>query len=126
MDMENINNISPPARAAGGDFVLKTPANPVVQEASKSVSAQESKPETSGVSPEELSAAVASINDFAQNLQRSLQFSIDEGSGRNVVTVLDKQTEEIIRQFPAEEILAFARRIVEQQDDTINLFSSEA
>ena len=126
MDMENINNNSSPARSAVGDFVLKTPANPVVQEPNKSVSIQESKPEAASVSPEELSAAVASINDFAQNLQRNLQFSIDEGSGRNVVTVLDKQTEEIIRQFPAEEVLAFARRIVEQQDETINLFSSEA
>ncbi|MCC5796394.1 MAG: flagellar protein FlaG [Methylophaga sp.] len=126
MDMENINsNLSPPAKTAAGDFVLKTPATQVIQSANKSVSTQESKPEAA-VSQEELTAAVASINDFAQNLQRSLQFSIDEGSGRNVVTVLDKQTEEIIRQFPAEEVLAFARRIVEQQEDTINLFSSEA
>lgn len=37
--------------------------------------------------------------------QRKLEFSIDEGSGRNVVKVIDSDSGDIIRQFPSEEVL---------------------
>ena len=73
---------------------------------------------------ESIHEAVSRINDYVQNLQRSLQFTVDEESGKDVVTVLDKQTEEIIRQFPSEEVLQIARRIAEQKEGAINLFSS--
>jgi flagellar protein FlaG len=72
-----------------------------------------------------LQGAVAQINDYMQNVERSLVFSIDEDSGRDVVIVLDKKTEEVIRQFPSEEVLVIARRIAEQQDDVVSLFSSQ-
>jgi flagellar protein FlaG len=76
-------------------------------------------------SRESLQIAVAKINDYMQNVERSLQFTIDEASGRDVVTVLDKKTEEIIRQFPSEEVLVIARQIAEQQDGVVSLFSSQ-
>ncbi len=75
---------------------------------------------------ESLQNAVAQINEYMQKLERSLQFTIDEGSGKEVVTVLDKNTEEIIRQFPSEETLVIARQIAEHKDDVVNLFSSQA
>jgi flagellar protein FlaG len=58
-----------------------------------------------------LSRAVKDINDYVQNVQRDLRFSIDEDSGHTVITVLDSETEEVIRQIPAEEILAIARNL---------------
>jgi flagellar protein FlaG len=78
--------------------------------------------------PEEvLATAVSDINDYIQNVQRSLQFTVDEASGKDVVTVLDKETEEIIRQFPSDEVLAIARQLAEQTgDDLIHLFNSKA
>ena len=73
---------------------------------------------------EELQSAVSKINDYVQNIQRSLQFTVDEESGRDVVTVLDTETEEIIRQYPSEEVLAFARQLAQQKEEAISLFSS--
>lgn len=73
---------------------------------------------------ETLQDAVSQINDYVQNIQRSLQFTVDEESGRDVVTVLDTKTEEIIRQYPSEEVLAFARQLAQQKEEEINLFSS--
>ncbi len=72
-----------------------------------------------------LQSAVAQINEYMQNVERSLQFTIDEDSGKDVVTVLDKKTEEIIRQFPSEEVLVIARQIAEQKDGVVSLFSSQ-
>ena len=73
---------------------------------------------------EELQSAVSKINDYVQNIQRSLQFTVDEESGKDVVTVLDTETEEIIRQYPSEEVLAFARQLAQQKEEAISLFSS--
>jgi flagellar protein FlaG len=42
------------------------------------------------------------------------------------VTVLDKETEEVIRQFPSEEVLEIARRLSEEKDKAISLFNSQA
>jgi len=58
-----------------------------------------------------LTRAVKDINEYVQNVQRDLRFSIDEDSGHTVITVLDGETEEVIRQIPAEEILAIARNL---------------
>jgi len=74
---------------------------------------------------EALESAVAQINEHMQNVERRLQFTIDDGSGKEVVTVLDKNTDEIIRQFPSEEVLVIARQIAEQKDDVVSLFSSQ-
>lgn len=59
----------------------------------------------------ELDKAVKQLNDYVQNLQRDLQFSIDKGSGRTIIKVIDSETKEIIRQFPSEEILKAAQHI---------------
>ena len=63
------------------------------------------------VDSHELQAAVADIAKNVRNVQRSLQFSVDQSSGRTVITVVDKAADEVIRQIPPEEILAIADRI---------------
>lgn len=55
--------------------------------------------------------AVDRINDYVQSLKRDLLFSVDQASGKSVVTVVDSQTGETIRQIPAEEILAISRAL---------------
>ena len=64
------------------------------------------------------------VNDIARNvrnMQRSLQFSVDESSGRTIITVIDKETNEVIRQIPPEEILAIAQHI----EDASGLFLND-
>ena len=58
--------------------------------------------------------AVSDLNDFVQNIQRSVHFSVDEDSGQTVVRVIDRETDELIRQIPSEEILNIARSLEEQ------------
>ena len=60
---------------------------------------------------ERLESSVSQLKDLVQAVQRDLQFSIDDFSGRTVITVLDSKTEEIIRQIPSEEVLALAKSI---------------
>jgi len=53
------------------------------------------------------------LNEFVEKVQTNLSFSVDEGSGRSVVTVTDTQTGDLIRQIPAKEALAVANIIRE-------------
>jgi flagellar protein FlaG len=46
-----------------------------------------------------------------------LRFSVDEPSGRMVVSIVDRDTSEVVRQIPAEEMLAIARQIEERLRD---------
>lgn len=59
--------------------------------------------------------AVARINDFVQVVQRDLRFSVDDTTGRTVVKVIDAETDQMVRQIPADEILAIAENLQELQ-----------
>jgi len=55
--------------------------------------------------------AAKELNEFTEKIQTNLKFSVDEGSGRSVITVSDTQTGDVIRQIPAIEALAVANII---------------
>ena len=72
---------------------------------------------------EQLVAAVSDISEFVQQVHRELQFSIDKESGRTVVRVVNADTDEIVRQIPAEEALKLARHLAEAGDTGLLLRS---
>ncbi len=80
-------------------------------------SMQAVRPTESSVSKEDVTAAVTQMKDFAQMMSRQLQFDVDDESGRTVVRVLDKDSGDIIRQIPSDEVLALARHMKELMDD---------
>jgi flagellar protein FlaG len=43
--------------------------------------------------------------------QRRLRLQVDELSGRTVITVLDAETNEVVRQIPSPELLAVVRHL---------------
>lgn len=45
------------------------------------------------------------MNQVSSLLKTSLAFSVDEGTGRNVIKVINSDTEEVIRQIPPENML---------------------
>lgn len=73
--------------------------------------AVETPPARRGEGPAQVGAAVARINDFVQEVQRDLRFSVDDATGRTVVKVIDSATEQVVRQIPADEILAIAENL---------------
>ena len=64
----------------------------------------------------DVAEAAEKINTMFQNENRSLQFKVDEDSGRTVINVVDSNTGEQIKQIPSEELLEISRRIVAQLD----------
>ncbi|OEY71081.1 hypothetical protein BI198_12515 [Rheinheimera salexigens] len=72
-----------------------------------------------GVKPSdnEVEQALDVVNQAAVFQQRALTFKLDEDSGRTVVTVLDKNTEQVIRQIPTEELLKVSQDIKKLQQE---------
>lgn len=73
------------------------------------------------VDRETLEANVSKINDFVQNVQRSIHFSVAENSGRTIIEVYDKNTDELIRTIPSEEVQRISDAIAEQLSDGLLL-----
>lgn len=79
--------------------------------------------EGGSASREQIEDAVASIQDFVQSVRRSINFSVEETSGRVVVKVTDAGSGDVIRQIPSEEALQLAENLSEVRS---LLFKAEA
>jgi len=74
--------------------------------------AQQSTKSVTEPSKAELDLAVEKLNDFTANVaKRDLKFTVDKDTSAFVVTVTDRETQEVIRQMPTEEALAVAKQI---------------
>jgi flagellar protein FlaG len=71
----------------------------------------------SEVSAEQIDTAVSQLNEFVQISSRQLNFSVDEGSNKQVVKVTDAESGKIIRQIPSEEILKLSERLQDLQTE---------
>ncbi|MBT1450807.1 flagellar protein FlaG [Glaciecola sp. XM2] len=61
----------------------------------------------------DLRDALGDVGEFLSTKGTALQFSVDEKSERQVVTVTDAANGDVIRQIPSEEVLTFAARVRE-------------
>lgn len=73
---------------------------------------------------EKVQAAVAQMNEFIQSTQRDLHFSYDEASGNTIVKVVDRNTQEVIRQIPDQIFLKLAETLDPQVP--LSLFNTKA
>ena len=60
---------------------------------------------------EQLKEAVKATNDFVSLVNNAVEFSMDDDTKTTVVKVIDKNTKEVIRQIPSEEMLAIAKAL---------------
>jgi flagellar protein FlaG len=84
------------------------------------------------VDSKELDVAIAKLNDNLQVAHKNLAFSVHEESGRDVVSILDTKSHEVIKQYPSEEVLKLAAELSElvesgaSMEQAFNIFTSEA
>ena len=62
-------------------------------------------------SVESVREAIAQMNDALKRASVGVEFSLDQGSGRVIVSVVDSESKEVLRQIPSEEMLAISRAI---------------
>jgi flagellar protein FlaG len=60
---------------------------------------------------QQVDSAVKQLNEYVQSTQRGLKFDYDEAASETVITVVDRSTNEVIRQIPDEVALELARSL---------------
>ena len=60
-----------------------------------------------------LDDVVSELNNLVRELHRELQFSVDDKSGDTIVKVVDRETDEVVRQIPSEEVVRLRQRLQE-------------
>ena len=87
--------------------------NPETENQVTDIKAVEVKPEQEKkeLSSSEVETAVEEINAFMQSVPRNLSFSVDEQLGEEIISVTDKETNEVIRQIPSEELVVLRKKM---------------
>ncbi len=67
-----------------------------------------------------LTRAIEAVNHMLDPMARSLQFSIDDTTGKTVVKLVDRETNEVLREMPTREMIAIARALDHVQGRLIN------
>jgi flagellar protein FlaG len=97
-----------------------TASTPSLQAAVPSTSVQPSVPvELSNAVPstaalpklDQLKNAVEQVNKVVQTMTNDVRFTLDKDTGIHVVKVVDTKTDEVIRQYPSEELIDLARSL---------------
>ena len=60
-----------------------------------------------------LDDVVSELNNLVRELHRELQFSVDDKSGETVIKVVDRETDEVVRQIPSEDVVRLRQRLQE-------------
>lgn len=60
---------------------------------------------------DEVSAAVNSVRTYIEPINSALEFSLNDDTDQIVVKIVDRETKEVIRQMPSEEMIALAKAL---------------
>jgi len=67
----------------------------------------------------EVEAVVNSANEVLKTVNIGLQFAFDKDVGRMVVKLIDSETQDVLKQFPSEEVLALSKALEKMQSALI-------
>lgn len=134
--MNEISNISPAAVS-----VLRNPSLNVVGESNQA--AVSNTTSTTGslsteavnalvaqseqkLTPETITAAVETGNTILKATNKNLQFQVDDITNQVVISIVDGETGEVVRQIPTVEMLDFMRAMALQETNTGKLYQAKA
>ena len=109
-------NPNQPAVPLPGTGPAPVEQEPAVQAPSVQDEAREVK-EVERPSVSEVVQAAQDLSEYLSSAARSLQINVDGELESPIVTVLDTETEEVVRQIPSEELVALARFAAQQTTD---------
>lgn len=72
---------------------------------------------------ESMEQVVSRLNDYVQSVKRDIIFDFDPDSGEPSVTVVDRASRKVLRQFDSKEALEMARNLDKQEP--ISLFKTQ-
>lgn len=95
------------------DSVTEVAKVPAKSENSNSTSVAN---ENAQLTVQEVEETVESLNQTMKMLERGINFEVDEGSERTIIKVVDKETHDVIKQIPSEDLLKVIEHLQEMRN----------
>ena len=95
-------------------------AEPVVNNNVESLNNNVEHESKNQISSEQLKLVAQKLQDFVGEMNKGLEFSVDKDSGRDVIKVIDKNSGDLIKQYPTEEVLDLVAKLSEATGNFIN------
>lgn len=125
VDINNIGNIG----VAASNHAVKAEHDPVVKKKSQSDAPVVVKQKSEGFDTD-VKKTASEVNSRLKHLNTNLRVEVDSASKQVIIKIVDSQTNEVVRQFPSEEMIEVARRLGEAIDrydrdpqDAVNIFN---
>jgi len=103
---------APPANTKVQDVVSKSEA---ISQSGKTMPAESVAKVAEEADTQAVENAVSKLNEYVQSTARTLNFQVDDDSGKTVIKVYDRESDQLIRQIPNELVLELARRLNEEE-----------
>lgn len=87
------------------------------------ISETEAEPVDSDPNDDSMEHAISRLNNYVQSVKRDIIFDFDPASGEPTVTVVDRESRKVLRQFDSKEALELARKLDKQEP--ISLFKTQ-
>ncbi|MCP3851060.1 MAG: flagellar protein FlaG [Gammaproteobacteria bacterium] len=105
------NLVKPLRNSQKSEATQESRSETKLEERQEIASNQSSSDEIKEMSEAKLDKTISQLNTSLQNMQRSLEFSVDKDAGQIVINVKDKETDEVVRQIPSKEVLELAKNL---------------
>ncbi|MBU2040013.1 MULTISPECIES: flagellar protein FlaG [unclassified Thalassolituus] len=111
-----------PSATAGKKAYAKAASDPVAgSDSGKSLPVGTEK--VAELNKDQVREAISRINEYVQQTERTLDFQLDEDSGKTIIRVYDRASSELIRQIPSELALELAQKLNDEEPSL--LFSAQ-
>lgn len=100
----------------------KSPYQQAQQDTAAATSGDKTPSDSSDAEANKLERAISKLNNYVQTVQRDIYFDLDPLSGEPSVTVLDRESRQVLRQFDSQEALELASKV--DTDEPISLFKT--
>lgn len=99
------------SQVTGSSYVAQSVSNVQAAPRPQAVESQAAQVATGKASPEQLQQAVGKINNVVQAINPGVEFSVENDSRTVIVSVVDKGTNEVIRQIPSDDAINISRAL---------------
>ncbi len=107
----SVDKIAPPRAPMAPNLTTERVAATVIDQAKADAPAAMHPPVVPSAQLEDIAKQ---LDSYIRSVSRSLEFKVDDASGRTIISVRDAETGDLIRQIPNEEALRFAQMAEEQ------------
>jgi len=117
---DNSHNVNSPAIMTSSEKDLAIKNSSITSQPADKMQSEADQNNKALMTSDQLEKVAQKLQDFVGEMNKGLEFSVDKASGRDVIKVIDKNSGDLIKQYPTEEVLDLVAKLSEATGNFIN------